>query len=133
MIYIAQLDNAMTDSQGRLSLAAVSISTILSENGIEHGIFWGWAVNMLGGHRATTDIDCLAAIGKDELLELMVNQQDWTKIPNMREDYTAFSQDDPVEIFVGELLSMIMARIARLIILRAHETIQQARKMQCER
>lgn len=98
----------MADSGDRLSLAAVSISTILSKNGTKHGIFGGWAVNILGGLRVTKDIDCLAAIGKDELLELMAKQENWTKIPNMRDDYTAFFWDDHlkrpilVEIFVGE-------------------------------
>lgn len=100
----------MGDSGERLSRAAVDISAILSNNGTKHGMFGGWAIHRLGGHRATKDIDCLAAIGKDDLLVLMRGQQQqksWTVIPNMREDYAPFFWDDHlkkpvlVEIFIG--------------------------------
>lgn len=91
----------------RLSQAATEISKILSDNGVKHGIFGGWAINVLGGERVTKDVDCLAAIGKDELLKLIVKQKGWTAIPNMREDYAALFWDDHlerpvlVEIFIG--------------------------------
>ncbi|KAK2858529.1 hypothetical protein FQN49_004643 [Arthroderma sp. PD_2] len=101
----------MADPQKRLSEAAVAISKILSDHGTKYGIFGGWAVNVLGGNRATKDIDLMAAIGKDELWELMEGRNGWTKIPNMREDYASFFWDDAlkrpvlVEIFIGSTSS----------------------------
>lgn len=98
----------MADPQKRLSAAAVAISRILSDRGIKHGIFGGWAVNALGGVRATKDIDLMAAIGKDELWKLMEGRSGWVIIPNMREEYASFFWDDVlnkpvlVEIFIGK-------------------------------
>lgn len=48
------------------------------------------------------------AIGKEDLIELMAQQPGWTRIPNVREDYTAFFWDDHlkkpvlVEVFIGK-------------------------------
>ncbi|EEP77652.1 predicted protein [Uncinocarpus reesii 1704] len=98
----------MAVPQKRLSEAAVAVSKILSDHGIKHGVFGGWAVNVLGGNRATKDIDLMAAIGKDELWQLMEGRIGWVKIPNMREDYAPFFWDDAlqrpvlVEIFIGD-------------------------------
>ncbi|KAK2766775.1 hypothetical protein FQN54_006089 [Arachnomyces sp. PD_36] len=101
----------MADLQSRLNRAAIDLSAILSKNGTKHGIFGGWAVNALGSGRETKDVDCLAAIGKDDLIELMADKPGWTQIPNMREDYAPYFWDDElnkpvlVEVFPASLTS----------------------------
>ena len=95
-------------TQARLDRAAVELSAVLSASGIKHGLFGGWATGALGGHRSSKDVDCLAAIGKKDVVELMAGKSGWTSIPSMREDYAAFFWDDHlkkpvlVEIFVGK-------------------------------
>ena len=62
----------------------------------------------LGGPRSTKNVDCLAAISKMEVVELLAEKSGWTPIPGMRDDYAAFFWDDHlkkpvlVEIFVGK-------------------------------
>lgn len=76
--------------QGNLNDAAIAVSKVLTEHGIQHGVFGGWAVATLGGPRESKDIDCLVATNRATSLDLLDKKHGFVLIPQMREDYVAF-------------------------------------------
>ena len=80
--------------QGRLNDAAIALYRILSEAGIKHGIFGGYAIGALGGPRESKDIDCIAAVSKQEIIGILDGKQGFEYLPQSREDYVAFFWSD---------------------------------------
>jgi hypothetical protein len=58
----------MSGHNNRMKLAGSTLSRILTQNGIEHAFIGGFALNVLGSHRETQDIDVEIAV--DDIHEL---------------------------------------------------------------
>ncbi|KAI1371553.1 hypothetical protein F4677DRAFT_450205 [Hypoxylon crocopeplum] len=81
----------------RLNDAAIALHRVLSGGGVKFGLFGGYAVGVMGGERATKDIDCLASASKDQVVELLHKKDGFVVIPQTRQDYVAFFWDDQAE------------------------------------
>ncbi|KAL9107831.1 MAG: hypothetical protein Q9227_007346 [Pyrenula ochraceoflavens] len=104
--------------QSRLSDAAMALHRVLTTNGVRFGIFGGYAIGVLGGPRASKDVDCLASVNKGQIIGLLSEEEGFTAVPQSRTDYVAFLWSDQpdrrqavlVEIFCeqfpGATLSM---------------------------
>lgn len=115
--------------QGRLNDAAITLHGILSRQGIDFGIFGGYAIGTMGGARESKDIDCLASVTKEQIISLLDNKEGFQAISQSRQDYVAFLWSDRadrshavlVEIFCeqfpGELLTVTHDASAVLTIL----------------
>jgi len=96
--------------QARLNDAAITLSRILHEAGTKHGVFGGFAIGSLGGPRETKDIDCIASVSKQQVIQLLNGKQGFHFIDQARDDYVAFLWSDKpdrqnavlVEIFVEQ-------------------------------
>lgn len=108
--------------QSRLNDAAIALSKALTEANIKHGIFGGYAVTVLGGPRETKDVDCLASASKDQIVTLLNAREDFTFIPQSRQDYAAFlwsakpadRKNVLVELFVDTFEGKIPASVTRM-------------------
>ncbi|KAI1108469.1 ser/Thr protein phosphatase [Nemania sp. NC0429] len=89
--YISDREEA---GNGRLNDAAIALHRILSREGINFGIFGGYAIGAVGGVRESKDVDCLASITKAQVIQLLDNQEGFRVIPQSREDYVAFFWSD---------------------------------------
>lgn len=80
--------------QERLNDAAISLHRILRANHVSFGIFGGYAISAIGGSRESKDVDCLAAISKEQAIKLLDGHGGFTVIPQTRQDYVAFFWSD---------------------------------------
>ncbi|RSL84853.1 hypothetical protein CDV31_016650 [Fusarium ambrosium] len=80
--------------QGRLNDAAIALHGILSREGIDFGIFGGYAIGTMGGTRESKDIDCLASSTKEQIISLLNNKEGFQAISQNRQDYVAFLWSD---------------------------------------
>lgn len=80
--------------QARLNDAAIALSQVLDKSSITFGIFGGYAIAAHGGQRESKDIDCLAAVTKQQILDLLDGKQGFVAVPQAREDYVAFLWSD---------------------------------------
>ncbi|KAI0378961.1 hypothetical protein F5Y04DRAFT_283331 [Hypomontagnella monticulosa] len=80
--------------QDRLNDAAIALFRILSNAGIHFGIFGGYAIAAMGGPRESKDIDCLASVSKEKIIELLDGINGFAVIPQTRRDYVAFLWSD---------------------------------------
>lgn len=76
--------------QDRLNDAAISLHRVLSQNNVRFGIFGGYAIGVYGGVRESKDIDCIASVSKEQIIDLLHGKQGFTVIPQARQDYVAF-------------------------------------------
>ena len=82
--------------QVRLNDAAIALHRALAAANVKHGIFGGYAIATLGGSRESKDVDCIAALSKDQAINLLNAKEGFTVIPQTRTDYVAFFwSDDP--------------------------------------
>ena len=65
----------MSASQGRLNDAAIALYEVLSGANVEHGIFGGYAVSTLGGHRASKDVDGVASVRLHSCIQSQLEAQ----------------------------------------------------------
>lgn len=80
----------------RLSDAAIALHRARAAENVKHGIFGGYAVSVLGGPRESKDIDCIAALNKEQVVAILSRQGQFKPIPQNRVDYVAFFwSDDP--------------------------------------
>lgn len=86
-----QLPNMIQD---RLNDAAIALCRVLDNAQIHFGIFGGYAVAVMGGPRESKDIDCLAAVTKEQAVKLLDGVDGFSVIPQTREDYVAFLWSD---------------------------------------
>lgn len=83
--------------QGRLNDAAIALHRVLNEQHITFGIFGGYAIGALGGVRESKDIDCLASVSKEQILQLMDCKEGFQAVPQTRQDYVAFLWSDKAD------------------------------------
>ncbi len=74
----------------RLSDAAISLNRALGRAGIKFGIIGGFAIAAMGGARESHDIDCIAAVSKFEVIELLDRKDGFVCIKYPRPDYAVF-------------------------------------------
>lgn len=94
--------------QERLNDAAIALYKGLTAAGIKHGIFGGYAIQALGGPRESKDIDCIASVDKQQVINILNGKEGFEYINQSRDDYVAFFWSDKpsrenavlVEIFV---------------------------------
>ncbi|KAH0542491.1 hypothetical protein FGG08_003087 [Glutinoglossum americanum] len=79
--------------QERLNDAAITLSRVLTENNVKHGLFGGCATTALGGPSEAKDIDCLVAGDMQRMLDLL-GKDGFRAIPQAGENYVAFSWND---------------------------------------
>jgi len=103
----------------RLNDAAIALSRLLDTAGIKFGIFGGYAIAVMGGQRESKDIDCVAALTKQQVIAMLDGKEGFVAVPQTREDYVAFLWSNTtnrqnavlVEIFCeqfpGELCSCV--------------------------
>lgn len=92
----------------RLNDAAIALYQVLHQAGIKHGIFGGYAIATLGGPRESKDVDCIAAVSKSQIINVLDGRNGFQFVNQGREDYVAFLWDDKpdrrhavlVEVFV---------------------------------
>ncbi|KAK2762724.1 hypothetical protein FQN54_000898 [Arachnomyces sp. PD_36] len=80
--------------QARLNDAAIALYRVLSSNSIKFGIFGGYAVATLGGPRESKDVDCIASVNKEQILNLLNGKSGFVAVPQSRQDYVAFLWSD---------------------------------------
>ncbi|EPE06100.1 ser thr protein phosphatase superfamily [Ophiostoma piceae UAMH 11346] len=78
------------DGSERLNDAAIALHRVLNRSGVTFGIFGGYAVSAIGGVRESKDIDCLAAVTKGQIIQLLDGHEGFQVIPQSRQDYVAF-------------------------------------------
>ena len=78
----------------RLNDAAIALNKILSTHNIQFGIFGGHAVATLGGPRESKDIDCLASVDKQQILNILDGKEGFIAVSQTRQDYVAFLWSD---------------------------------------
>ena len=76
--------------QARLNDAAIALSRILDRNRIKFGIFGGYAIAAYGSQRESKDIDCLAGVNKQRIVDVLDGKDGFARLPQVREDYVAF-------------------------------------------
>ncbi|KAH8883277.1 hypothetical protein GQ53DRAFT_732457 [Thozetella sp. PMI_491] len=87
--FFTEIDFMIAASQ-RLNDAAIALHRVLSREGINFGIFGGFAVGVMGGVRESKDIDCLASSSKEQILHVLDKKEGFEAIPQTRQDYVAF-------------------------------------------
>lgn len=80
--------------QARLNDAAIALHRVMATAGIRYGIFGGYAIAVLGGQRESKDIDCIAAVTKQQIISLMDRKEGFVAVPQSRQDYVAFLWSD---------------------------------------
>ncbi|KAJ4179365.1 hypothetical protein NW759_017300 [Fusarium solani] len=90
--------------QGRLNDAAIALHGILSGEGIDFGIFGGYAIGTMGGTRESNDIDCLASVTKEQIISLLDNKEGFQAISQNRAQYS--TMDVPRSVIPIEGLSL---------------------------
>ncbi|KAM4054324.1 ser/Thr protein phosphatase [Hirsutella rhossiliensis] len=83
--------------QARLNDAAIALHRALDTAHIIFGIFGGYAIGALGGVRESKDVDCLASVSKDEIVEILDGKAGFQAIPQSRQDYVAFFWSDKTD------------------------------------
>ncbi|KAG6011312.1 hypothetical protein E4U43_008399 [Claviceps pusilla] len=81
----------------RLNDAAIALHRVLSREQIAFGIFGGYAVATFGGPRESKDVDCIASVSRDQVIQLLNGKDGFQLIPQTRQDYVAFFWSDPTE------------------------------------
>ncbi|KAL9075495.1 MAG: hypothetical protein Q9161_001567 [Pseudevernia consocians] len=110
----------------RLSDAAIALHRAFTAENVKYGIFGGYAVSILGGPRDSKDVDCIAALSKEQVVSILSRQPQFTLVPQTRTDYVAFFwNDDPrfagdhvfVEVFTekfpGKLLFVTGSKLGK--------------------
>jgi hypothetical protein len=108
--------------QARLNDAAIALYRVLSSAGIRFGIFGGYAIAVLGGQRETKDIDCVAAVTKQHIIDLLDGKEGFVALPQSRQDYVAFLWSDKpsrqnlvlVEIFCEQFPGQFISNTSTL-------------------
>ncbi|KAH7119386.1 ser/Thr protein phosphatase [Dactylonectria estremocensis] len=92
--FISGPEEAESVRTGRLNDAAITLHGILSRQGIDFGIFGGYAIGTMGGAHESKDIDCLASVTKEQIISLLDNEEGFQAISQSRQDYVAFLWSD---------------------------------------
>jgi hypothetical protein len=81
-----------------LNDAAIALHA-LTQAGVRHGVFGGFAIGALGGEgwRGSKDVDCVASITKEALVSLLDGRDGFVWINQARIDYTAFLWSDTAD------------------------------------
>ncbi|OJD20447.1 hypothetical protein ACJ73_08221 [Blastomyces percursus] len=79
--------------QARLNDAAIALHRVLSGQ-VKFGIFDGYAVSTLGGPRASKDVDCIASVNKQQILNILDGKNGFVAMSQLRQDYVAFLWSD---------------------------------------
>lgn len=81
--------------QARLNDAAITLGRILDPQGVQFGIFGGGAIAMLGGPRASKDLDVIVVqIQKDTLVRMIDGRGGFRFLNNSRNDVAIFIWND---------------------------------------
>ncbi|KAG8631689.1 hypothetical protein KVT40_000829 [Elsinoe batatas] len=96
-----------------LSDAAIALTKALDDLGVEHGIFGGYAVAILGGPRASKDIDCVVNCNKEWLVERLSAVEDFSSMGNARPDLAVFmyKREVLVELFPASMSSIDIEKV----------------------
>lgn len=102
--------------QARLNDAAISLHRVLSQNNVHFGVFGGYAIGVLGGARESKDIDCIASVSKQQIIDLLDGKDGFISVPQSRQDYVAFLWADKpdrsnavlVEIFCEQFMGEVI-------------------------
>ena len=84
----------LTMREDRLSDAAIALHQAFTAENVKYGIFGGYAVSILGGPRESKDVDCIAALSKEQVVSILSRQPQFRLIPQTRTDYVAFFWND---------------------------------------
>ncbi|KAK4041146.1 ser thr protein phosphatase superfamily [Parachaetomium inaequale] len=74
----------------RLNDAAIALHRVLDHENINIGIFGGYAVTAIGGVRESKDVECLASVSKDQIIQILNGKEGFAVIPQSRTDYVTF-------------------------------------------
>lgn len=80
--------------QERLNDAAIALHRVLSREQVTFGIFGGYAIATFGGPRESKDVDCIASVSKEQIIQLLNDKEGFQAIPQGRQDYVAFFWSD---------------------------------------
>ncbi|PKS08631.1 hypothetical protein jhhlp_005018 [Lomentospora prolificans] len=69
--------------QVHLNNTAITLCRVLDHAGTQFGIFGGYAV-------VSEDIDCLGAVTKEQAVQLLNSVDEFSIIPQTRQDYFAY-------------------------------------------
>ncbi|KXS93549.1 hypothetical protein AC578_4972 [Pseudocercospora eumusae] len=101
-------------SFGKLSDAAIAIEQALAPQGVDFGIFGGYAVAVLGGPRESKDIDCAIGCTKEWLVENLGRVPGFRSTGNARADLASFLYGNDnilIEFFPTSLSMMRTMRV----------------------
>ncbi|RCI14421.1 hypothetical protein L249_6186 [Ophiocordyceps polyrhachis-furcata BCC 54312] len=93
----SRIDYVSDNSIRRLNDAAIALYRVLNRQNIAFGIFGGYAIGTIGGVRESKDIDCLASVSKDQILQLLDRKEGFQAVPQTRQDYAAFLWSDKAD------------------------------------
>ncbi|KAF2759375.1 hypothetical protein EJ05DRAFT_344195 [Pseudovirgaria hyperparasitica] len=80
--------------QSRLNDAAIALDRVLGHAQIRFGIFGGYAIGALGGNRESKDIDCVASVTKQQIINILDKKEGFEAVMQSRQDYVAFLWSD---------------------------------------
>ncbi|KAH7237913.1 ser/Thr protein phosphatase [Fusarium solani] len=69
--------------------------------GINFGIFGGYAIGTMGGTRESKDIDCLASVTKEQIISLLDNKEGFQAISQNRQDYSCRCDGNILQTIFG--------------------------------
>jgi hypothetical protein len=72
--------------QGRLNDAAIALHQVFQQANIKHGIFGCYAIASLGGPRESKDVDCIAAVSKEQIVQVLNGRNGFVFINQTRQD-----------------------------------------------
>lgn len=75
---------------GRLNDASIALNKILQRADVRYGIFGIYAIAVLGGQCENKDIDCVASVTKEQILNIMDGNSGFVAVPQTRHDYVFF-------------------------------------------
>ncbi|EER43203.1 predicted protein [Histoplasma capsulatum H143] len=79
--------------QACLNDAAIVLHRVLSGQ-VKFSIFGGYAVLTLGGPRASKDVDCIASVNKQQILNILDGKNGFVAVSQLWQDYVAFLWSD---------------------------------------
>ncbi|PGG96304.1 hypothetical protein AJ79_09638 [Helicocarpus griseus UAMH5409] len=80
--------------QARLNDTAIALHRAFSGQQVKFSIFGGYAVSTLGGPRASKDVDCIASVNKQQILNILDGKDSFVAVSQLQQGYVAFLWSD---------------------------------------
>ncbi len=97
-------------SNERLAEAAIALQQVFYQQGIKNGLFGGFAIAALGGVRSSKDLDVIAALSKDQIVEVVSRNPQFRFMQNTRQDYSCFVWSDKKDMRDSVLVEVFPER-----------------------